>query len=274
MARKRGKLSTEEEEFIVANSDKMPTSQIALQLNRTEETIKKFLDSKSITFKSISEDSFDDVILSKDLQGRPYWNELTEQFTKNELDYFVVTWVNVVKQFKQDILYTEELQIKQWITLEILGNRVMRERKKSIEQVDRLQNMLDSEYGKEMELRNDERMLDLETELSHVRNSLSSYTTEHAKILDKIKNIQTDLKANRADRIKKIEDSKSSFAGFLRSLEDKDIRERIGEEMEIMRLAKDKAKEILRMPIEYEDDIVDIPYQVSDKENQEETQDE
>lgn len=260
MARKRGKLSTDEEQFIRNSVGRLSIHDIAVEINRTDETVQRFCDNNNLTYKGMSEEKYDDTVLQDKLQARPYWGEVTQQFTDDELVYFAITWVRVIKQFQEDILYSEELQVKQWITQEIMGNRVLRERKRAIEQVDRLQNLLDAEYAHPIEQRDPEMIAGLETELSHVRNGLSSYTTEHTKILGNIKDIQKDLKAARADRVKKVEDSKSSFSGFIRALEDEALRARVGEDAAIMRLAMDKAEERLSANHKYEDGLVDQPF--------------
>jgi len=259
MTLKRGKFGRTEDEFIRRNIKRMTVQQIADHLKRTPRAVHKYCVMNGLLQQGISDENYDKELLTNKLRERPYWNEIKSQFTKEELAYFTTTWVRILKQLREDVLYTEELQIKQWITLEILSNRVMKERKRSISQIDRLQKLLDEEYAKEPELRDNAQIAGLETELSMIRNSLSSYTTEHSKILDKIKDIQRDLKAARADRIKKVEDSKSSWMGFLRALEDEERRALIGEDMEIMRMAKDKAAQDFSEFHEYADGGIDQP---------------
>lgn len=260
MTRKRGKLSTEEEKFIRDNADSLSLHDIAIQLNRTETTISEYCNKHRLTHAGMSEERYDDTILKQRLEERPYWAEVTSQFTDHELEYFCETWIRMIKQFREDILYSEELQVKQWITLEIMSNSVMKERKRAKEQVDRLQELLDVEYNLPVEQRDGERIAGLETELSMVRNSLGSYTTEHSKILDRIKDIQKELKAARADRVKKVEDSKSSWAGLMKALEDEVIRERLGNDIEVMRMAKDQAKVSFAKFHKYEDGQIDQPF--------------
>jgi len=259
MSRKRGKLSTEEEDFIRKHADSMSSSNIAIHLNRTEETVLEFLKKNKLTYAGMSEASYDDAVLGRKLIDRPYWGEVKKQFTEDELLYFTVTWMRIIKQFREDILYTEELQVKQWITLEILSNRVMVERKRAVEQVDRLQVLITEEYNVLEMARNVERIAALETELSMIRNSLGSYTTEHSKILDRVKDIQKDLKAARADRVKKVEDSKGSWSGFMKSLEDEELRAKVGEDLAIMALAQQQARADFSKLHTYEDGQVDQP---------------
>ena len=260
VALKRGKLSLVEAETIRENVGSKTISQIAAMINRSDEFVQKFCRENKLTYKDMSEDVYDDTVLAAKLAEKPYWFEVEQQLTDQELNYFTATWVRMMKQFKEDILYSEELQVKQWITLEIMGNRVMRERKSAIEQIDRLQKTLNDEYNKPDELREAQLIMGMETELSALRNALSTHTTEHLKILAEIQKIQTQLKAARTDRIKKVEDSKSSFAGFLRALENEEIRTKVGEDAEIMKMAKEHVKKQLSEFHKFEDGYVDQPF--------------
>lgn len=259
MAKKRGKLSAEEEQYIMNNAGVKTLEEIADALNRTINPVKNFCKKNHLTYEGLSEDEYDDALLTSRLKTKPYWNEVSQQFTDEELAYFVSSWILLMKQFKEDVLYTEELQIKQWITLEIMGNRVMKERRSAHQGIERLETRINDQYQLEPEDRNQEQLMHWETEISMLRNSLSAYTTEHTKILDKVKDITKELKGARSDRIKTIEDSKSSFSGFLKALENKDIRQKVGEDIEIMRMAKDAAAERLAEYHTYSDGYVDQP---------------
>ena len=57
-------------------------------------------------------------------------------------------WINLIKQFREDVLPAEELQIKQFITIDILINRSMKERKRHITETEKLQKAVDKEYAK------------------------------------------------------------------------------------------------------------------------------
>lgn len=264
MTRKRGALSTEEENYIKDNIEKIPITDIAIALNRTKKTIEKFCSKKNLTYSGMSEETYDHTLLRARLEERPYWKEVKKQFNDEELEYFTITWIEIMKQFREDILYTEEMQLKQWITLDIMGNKVLQERMKSLDQIVRLEEMLNAEWQVGEELRDVETITRLESELAMLRNSQSAYTTEHTKILDKIEKIQRDLKAARIDRVKKIEDSKTSFSGFLKALDDETLRQEVGEDMEINKMAKDKAIKQLSEYHKYEDGQVDQPFLSTD----------
>ena len=200
------------------------------------------------------------------LHKKTFWSEIERQFDKEtgELEYFENTWIGLIKQFREDVLPAEELQIKQFITIDILINRSMKERKRHIKDTERIQTMVDDEYKKPEENRDTAYLTNLETQLSFARNSITSYTNEYTKLLAEQQKISKDLKATREQRIKRIEDGKSSWTGLLRMLEDEKIREAEGRQMEIMRMSVDKHLEELEEVHVYQDKGVDMPFLTPD----------
>ena len=74
-----------------------------------------------------------------------------------------------------------------------------------------------------------------------------------------------DLKATREQRIKRLEDSKQTFIGWVRNLmSNPDTRREIGIEMEKMRLAMNKEAERLSEYHKYEDGLIDQPFLTPD----------
>jgi hypothetical protein len=257
--RKRGQLSLEEEKFIRDNFSTIDVEEIAKSLNRSSAPIKRYITENQLV---ISEDEKSNVeSLRQKLHTKTFWGEIKRQFddSTGELQYFEDTWVGLIKQFREDVLPAEELQIKQFITIDILINRSMKERKRHIAETDKLQRLVDKEYAKDESDRDIPRLSNLETQLSFARNSIANYTNEYTKLLNEQQKISKDLKATREQRIKRIEDGKSSWAGLIRMLEDEEIREKEGREMEIIALATAKYKEKLEGYHNYEDRKVDRP---------------
>ena len=257
--KKRGQLSLDEESFIKQNFHSLTVEQIADKLNRSTAPIKRFALENNL-YSSPDENNEKDTIRQK-LRGKSFWQEITKQFDNEsgELDYFEEIWINLIKQFREDVLPAEELQIKQFITIDILINRSMKERKRHIAETEKLQRLVDKEYEKPEEQRDIPKLANLDTQLSFARNSIASYTNEYTKLLNEQQKISKDLKATREQRIKRIEDGKSSWTGLLRMLEDEEIREREGREMEIMNMAVNKAKQSLYEYHTYQDGSVDMP---------------
>jgi len=259
MAKKRGQLSLDEEKFIRDNIQTLSIEQIANALNRNEAPINRYVDENQLY--AIEEKSENEVLLRK-LHSKSFWYEIERQFDKDsgELEYFENTWIGLIKQFREDVLPAEEIQIKQFITIDILINRSMKERKRHISETEKLQRLVDAEYDKPEDQRDVPRLANLETQLSFARNSIASYTNEYTKLLNEQQKIGEDLKATREQRIKRIEDGKSSWVGLIRMLEDEEVREKEGREMEILSMATGKYKKQLYDYHEYQDGKVDKPF--------------
>jgi hypothetical protein len=258
MAKKRGQLSLDEEKFITDNVGDLSAEQIASALNRNVDPINRYIDEQQLYSLH---DKSENETLKRKLHSKTFWNEIVRQFDEDsgELEYFEDTWVGLIKQFREDVLPAEELQIKQFITIDILINRSMKERKRHISETEKLQKLVDKEYEKNETDRDIPKLANLETQLSFARNSIASYTNEYTKLLNEQQKISKDLKATREQRIKRIEDGKSSWVGLIRMLEDEDIREKEGREMEILAMATEKAKQNLYEYHQYADNNVDSP---------------
>lgn len=205
-------------------------------------------------------DEAEDLLIA--LRSKLYYPSLKDQFTDKEVDYFEQYWITLMQQFRGDVLPSEEMHIKQLLTVEILMMRNMSERKGHIQEAERIQKKLDIEYK---EVIVDDSLIDtLTQQLNYVRSSASSYTSEYDKLSNQHKALTKDLKANRDARIKRIEDSKGSWAQMLRALDDEEYRSRIGDEIEVMKIAKDNVKEQLSEWHTYIDGNLDQPFLTAD----------
>ena len=262
--RKRGRLALEEEKFIRENFGSLPVAEIADQLNRSEAPVLRYINENQLI---VSDDEKNESqTLRNKLHAKPFWSEIIRQFDEDsgELKYFEDTWVGLLKQFREDVLPAEELQIKQFITIDILINRSMKERKRHIGETEKLQKYVDQEYDKPENQRDIPKLANLETQLSFARNSIANYTNEYTKLLNEQQKISKDLKATREQRIKRIEDGKSSWIGLIRMLEDEELREKEGREMEILSMATNKYRSELESYHSYEDKVVDKPFLTPD----------
>lgn len=262
--KKRGQLSLDEEKYIRDNISELSIETIADHLNRKPAPIKKYVDQNQLMADPSS--TADMEFLKMKLHSKPFWHEITKQFdnTSGELEYFENTWASLLKQFREDVLPAEELQIKQFITIDILINRSMKERKRHIADTEKLQHEVDKIYAQPEGDRDIPKLANLETQLSFARNSIANYTNEYTKLLNEQQKISKDLKATREQRIKRIEDGKSSWVGLIRMLEDEAVREKEGKEMEILSLATEKYKTKLSTYHTFQDNSVDKPFLTPD----------
>lgn len=258
--RKRGQLSLDEEKFITDNINNMSIEDIAEAINRSTGPVKRYIVENNLDVPD--DEKVSDDYLKRKLHQKTFWLEVQRQFdkTSGELQYFEDTWISLIKQFREDVLPAEELQIKQFITIDILINRSMKERKRHISETEKLQKIVDDEYQKPEDQRDIPKLTNLETQLGFARNSIANYTNEYTKLLNEQQKISKDLKATREQRIKRIEDGKSSWVGLIRMLEDEQIREKAGREMQILKLATNKAKDKLADYHSFADETIDRPF--------------
>jgi hypothetical protein len=116
MPKKRGQLSLDEEKFIRDSIDSMSVDNIASQLNRNIDPVNRYIEENNLY--ALEEKSENDILVRK-LHSKTFWNEILRQFDSEsgELEYFENTWIGLIKQFREDVLPAEELQIKQFITI-------------------------------------------------------------------------------------------------------------------------------------------------------------
>jgi hypothetical protein len=261
---KQGVLGNSDFEYIKKYASLQSVEAIARSLRRRVVTIQKYIEDNDLVSAAMTENEKQKTTLLGLLHGKDYWNEVTRQFSKTELTYFENSWVELMNQFRLDVLFSEELTIKQFITLDILLNRNLAERRQAMVDVEKLKRNIDKEYEKDDTDRDSEMLGLLESQLNFAKSSIPAYAVEYTKLLEKQKSVSTDLKANREQRIKRIEDSKSSWAGLIKNLEDEEQRETLGEEIELMRIAKDRAKYELGQYHTYMDNNIDRPLLTTD----------
>ena len=250
---KRGRMSDDEKHFLNQHLDSKTDKELAEHLDRTVAFVSKYRKSKP----HIETTEEEDDILVK-LHNLYFWKEILTQLGLDELRSFEARWVALHHQF-QDVLPTDQMQIKDLIILEILINRVLTEKQKVMSTINRLEQQLKREEERPLELQDTNFMLNLETQLNAAMASQNARTTEHMKLQEKKDAKFKDLKATRDQRFKQLEDSRKSFFDLMKVLDEKDSRKKEGRQIELMRLAADKKKQDLGEYPEFEDGTVDNP---------------
>lgn len=256
---KKGRISKEEERIIGRLVDSLTVEDIALKLDRDVESVDHFIKRKfriGLTNEEVAAFS---------LESRPYWNELTGQFTNDELELFKYHWTRIIAQFKDDVFPTEELQVVDVIKLEILMNRCLKSNKDNLNEMNLIDNMLREERSKEKEDRDQDYLMNLERQMASLRASQESLNRDYRELQTKKAAILREMKGTREQRIKRLEDSKQSFTSWVAMLiQDPETVKRYGIEMEKMRLAMLKERERLSAFHKYEDGLVDQPFLTPD----------
>ena len=252
--KKRGRMSVEEKQFLDQYMDSKSDEELATEIGRTVEFVSNYRKTKPLN--DISDDEAEILLRLHNLY---FWEELQTQLDSSELHGFEARWGALNHQF-QDVLPTDQMQIKDLITLEILINRVLTEKQKVVSTISRLETQLKREEDRPVELQDVNLMLSIETQLNAAMASQNARTTEHMKLQEKKDAKFKDLKATRDQRFKQLEDSRKSFFDLVKTLDERDAREREGRHMELMKLAADKSMQELSEYTEYEDGTVDQPF--------------
>jgi hypothetical protein len=259
-ARKRGALSNQERYYIEQNCQTLSLQTMCDVLNRSKDPVRRYIKDKGLIHVEKRADAAqEDLELRKKLRGKFYWSEVLQQFTDEEIVLFENMWVALMRQLKEDVLASEELQIKQLITTEILMDRSMRNRMSAIRDINRFQKKLEAEYDKKQEEQDFQLISSLEGQKGLAISAQTAHSTEHQKLAGDLKSLRNELKTSRAERIKKIEDSKASWVGLIKALEDEDLREREGYELGLFKKAVEKTKKKYTELHPYIDGTVDSP---------------
>jgi hypothetical protein len=245
-SRKKGALSTSDMSFAVDNCRKMSIKDIADALNRTEATIRKFLESRGLQYSELSTGDEDKAIIRAKLEKRYYFPGVKTQLLINkdinELEIFINKWIDLMLQFNEDVLPSEEEQIKELIMLSINLERVRRYETRNIIKIEELEKKIDEEYEKDEANRDLAKLARCEDQLGMCRASSKTYTDQTKVINTDIHKLNEQLKATRDQRFKRVESSDKTFIGIIRKLQDSEKRMIMSKDAELTRLATEKER--------------------------------
>lgn len=254
---KKGRFSVDEMNFIEANAEVLSPEAIALTLDRDSESIHEWI-AKRVGFNASQKK---EAAVANELKSKPYYKELSNQFTQEELEMFQFHFKKMWSQFKDDVFHTEEMQIIDTIKLEILMNRILRSQHQNQKDIIDVERMIEQEKRSEREARDTELIVNLERQVAILRAAQETLSRDYKDLQARKATMLKDLKGTREQRIKAIEDSKQTFASLvLQIATNEDFRNKIGKEMEKMRLATEKEKERLSEYTSYNDGKVDQPF--------------
>jgi len=261
MDMKKGRFSKNEQEYIKNNYKDMSTMDIGTHLDRDPISIESYIESKLDS--SILNDR--EIEALHDLKSRPFWKDLQAQFSEEELQSLLYHWGRITTQFRDDVLPTEELQIIDAIKLEILMNRALTSQQSNTTQIRTYEDLVTEEKKVSLESQDKEHIYNLERQVAVLRAAQESLTRDYRDLQTKKSGMLKDLKATREQRVKRLEDSKQTFIGWVRNLmTNPEARREIGTSMEKMRLAMIKEGERLSEYHKYEDGSIDQPFLTPD----------
>jgi hypothetical protein len=249
--KRKGPLSKKDKLFISENAGRLTPTEIAKTLNRTTKSVVDFMKKGGYMKFYVSDHS------TNSLSKTPYWRDLVQQFSEEELKLIDFHWKEVTSQFKEDIQHTEKLQILDMLKMEVLSNRSLTEQANIKSKIEELKGDILN-----LKLQGDEQGL-IEAKEAQIAALYSAYETigkDYANFLKEKSNIFKALKATREQRYKQIESSKESLLDWVKlMIEDKERRREVGIYMEKMRIASDVEYERLSEYHTYADGTVEKP---------------
>lgn len=261
---KRGRLSSDEKKQIEFLCETKTDDEIAALLRRPVESVQLYRIEFLTNNPGLASKKTQNIQIRDELRNHHKWESIKQQFTSDEIIMFENSYVELMGQFASNILPTERNQIFQAITLEIFMYRHNRERVQTQEDIDQLKKLIEIQFGKkapdQMTTSERQQMIEWQGQLNALRQTTQSKTKEFKDLSDKYSALLKELKGTREQRIQKVENSKERFTDVLRMLEEEDLRNRVGIDMEIMNKAVEKEGERLAEYHTYMDNEVDIPF--------------
>ena len=256
---RKGRISKKETEYIEKNMGKMSPEEIAESLDRDPYSIEEFIKRKfKIGLSSEEAAAFE-------LESRPYWPELKQQFSSPERELFKYHWTRVISQFKDDVIPTEEIQVVDLIKLELLMNRCLKVNKSNMDQINVFEELVRDERALDPDQQDMDTIINLERQVASLRAAQESLNRDYRDLQTKKNSMLKEMKATREQRVKRYEDSKHSFTGWLIHLiSNPDLAQAYGVEMEKMKLAMEKEGDRLGQFHQYEDGQIDQPFLTPD----------
>jgi hypothetical protein len=251
---KRGPWSAEEKQYIAEKCANLTATEIAQNLRRNADAVTAYI-------KKNHASSFTETARSAeyDIKNSPVWYDLERQFSKDELNMFLFHWGRIISQFGSDVYPTEELQVIDTIKLEILMNRALVEQNKCIESIRTMEQQLIVERDRDP--RDVAEIGNLERQIAFLRAAQDNLNDEFQNMLKKKNEILKEMKGTRDARIKHLETNKNNVYALLKKIvENKELRIRLGADMEKMRLAANTEYERLSEYHIYEDGEADQPF--------------
>lgn len=261
MARKSGPLSKADKDFIFQNVDVMSAEDIADHLDRNPKSVRNHIQKNRLgkKFEAASSSEFTQNQLYTQLKDKPFFRQLQQQFSDDEILYFCEYWVLTVGDFGGNILSYEELELKEWLTFEILKGRELKQNKINIIRKQSLKEQLEDEFKKDKDERDMPYIKYLQGEIMAITEDIKRYNKEFSDLAYKADKIKQGLVKSRDQRTKDMDMAKLDWTSYLKMLQEYDVKKRVGNEMEIFKMSEDKKREELYEYREFADGEVDLP---------------
>ena len=179
-----------------------------------------------------------------ELMNTLYYQNIKEQFTKDEIEFYLEEWAALCIQF-QDIVGTEKRQIDELIKASIMDNRILRNLKvveDTIEEGIKEAEAIRGKFNLDDNVEASERYNDVMQLIDYMSSESKTMSRDHYQFVDIKNKLLGELNARRKDRIDHIHKTGTTFLGLVEAFQNANVRQIQGKQAELIRLSK-KAKE-------------------------------
>jgi hypothetical protein len=255
----RGVLPEDVKRWILENTSELTPEQMAEKLNVNVSRVLPVLD------------NYNGVLLDKNFMWRERlkktkaWRHIKNEFTADELEYFSDKYIQLMEQFKEDVLPTEEQQIISLIRVEIMQHRNLVGRKQLGDSNNRIQGMIDDLLRAvngnmaQLDETDRDRIIELQNQQATLENSQNLKTKEFLELGKEHSSLTEKLKASRVQRINAATNDKLTWPELVKMLMDRKNQEAESRKYELQRVAAEKELERLTKPHRFMDNNVDVP---------------
>lgn len=270
---KSGRLSIDEKNFIQENCFEQTDEEISQYLGRNIKTVRSYRKKLGVTkgahgtvesanldkipqssARSFTEDQKVNFFQTQ-LKNSFFYQNLKEQFTEDEIGFYLEEWGALCVQF-EDIIATEKRQIDELIKAEVMANRILRNVKIVEDEICNIQKEIDL-LRAASDLDNDEDAQDRDNQLLTLVKILNAQaeamTNNYQRNVSLRNSLLNELNARRRDRVDQITKKGSTVQNLIEQLRDKEVRNLKGRYMELVRIAREKKKDKWRKPIMFPD---------------------
>lgn len=255
-----GRLSREDVTFIKSNVDKISPEKLAKILGRKVSSILKYIQDHRLgsayrSYREIEPKSTHEVL--KELKEKPFYSILKQQLTNIEIKHFEDEWIRIIAQFNNDVLASEEMELKELIFVEILRNRESIAEKQRMDMKFDLEKEL--EYERQQPIKDPERIREINQILLQYRSESKEFIKIFRELCDRAEKARKALNASRQDRVKSFDRANVDFTAWLKTLDDNSQKIKAAREMEIMKLAQSKEKKRLQSNHKFANNEIAVP---------------
>lgn len=262
---KWGRISDEEARFIERNLPLSSYKDIAIQLQRRPETIRRWAQKNGISVDKISRKKS----VLEDIKRDKFFQQLDSMLTEDEIVLSHSIYLEMCEQFGNDIKYSERQEIIDFCIVTCLLNRELKKEKvledkiyKSEKEKVAIKAKKDSIGDDEDDLEEEwlEQIDEVDMLLADLKDERKETKIRQDKLMDRKDKAMKAMDASRTQRSDQLTHSTKNFGALVEYLQKNvDYRRQVGYEMEKMNLGINAEWNRLATLYEYADGSFDYP---------------